>query len=240
MNFKLFLIIVSFTIVGNIEAQQKGVDSVRSIFAINSVAGVTNFKNLLVYDFGINLSKAISDKSKINLSLLYRTSAPVLYQNWGRYPMVMNSDISSGIINFRYDFFPFLDIEKYKIFRKVKLTAGLQYVENPNYSFKASLRDAVKWGQLTFSQEEVGWVDLTLKTNKLQPTLGIGYDGFFITKKLTFGFDAGGVYSGYPIVKMLAHNMLEQTVDNAPRLEYNLRSYNVIPYLQFNIQYHFK
>jgi hypothetical protein len=240
MNFKLLLIIFSFLFVGSIDAQQNGDDLVRSKFAINSVAGVTNFKNLLVYDFGINVSKAISGKSKINFSLLYRTSAPILNQNWGKYPMVMNSDISSGILNFRYDYFPFLEIEKYKILRKVKLTGGVQYVENPNYSFKASLRDAVKWGQLTFSQEEVGWVDLNLKTNKLQPTLGIGYDGFFIDKKLTFGFDAGGVYSGYPIVKMLAHNMLEQTVNNAPRLEYNLRSYSVIPYLQFNIQFHFK
>jgi hypothetical protein len=240
MNFKLIFIIISFGFICTLDAQQIGYDSLRSKFAINSVVGVTNFKNLLVFDFGINLSKAISAKSKVNLSLLYRTSAPILYQNWGKYPMVMNSDIGSGIMNIRYDYFPLLYSNKYKIFRKIKFTAGLQYVDNPNYSFKASLKDVVRWGELTFSQEEVGWVDLNLKTSKFQPTLGIGYDGFFIDKKLTFGFDAGGVYHGYPIVNMVAHNMLEQTVNNAARLQYNLRSYNVIPYLQFNIQYHFK
>lgn len=212
----------------------------RSNYAINSIAGVTNFKNLFVYDFGVNLTKAISDESKINVSLMYRTSAPILDQRWGSYPMVMHSTIGSGVINFRYDYFPFLDIKKHKLFRNIKLTAGLQYVENPVYSFRASLRDAVKWGQLTFTQDEVGYVDLVLKTNQLQPTLGIGYDEFFLNNKLSFGFDAGGVYNGYPLVDMKAHNMLQQTVNNAPRLQYNLRSYNVIPYLQLNLHYHFK
>jgi len=212
----------------------------RSNYAINSIAGVTNFKNLFVYDFGVNLTKSISDESKINVSLMYRTSAPILNQLWGNYPMVMHSTIGSGVINFRYDYFPFLDIKKHKLFRNIKLTAGLQYVENPVYSFRASLRDAVKWGQLTFTQDEVGYVDLVLKTNQLQPTLGIGYDEFFLNNKLSFGFDAGGVYNGYPTVTMDAHNMLEQTVKSAPRLQYNLRSYNVIPYLQLNLQYHFK
>ena len=212
----------------------------RSNYAINSIAGVTNFKNLFVYDFGVNLTKVISDESKINFSVMYRTSAPILDQNWGNYPMVMHSTIGSGVINFRYDYFPLIDIEKFKILRNIKITAGLQYVENPVYSFRASLRDAVKWGQLTFTQDEVGYVDLVLKTNQLQPTLGIGYDEFFLNNKLSFGFDAGGVYNGYPIVTMDAHNMLEQTVKSAPRLQYNLRSYNVIPYVQLNLQYHLK
>ena len=83
-------------------------------------------------------------------------------------------------------------------------------------------------------------MDLILKTNQLQPTLGIGYDEFFLNNKLSFGFDFGGVYNGYPNVTMDAHNMLEQTVNSVPRLQYNLRSYNVIPYLQLNLQYHFK
>ena len=259
MNIKYLFFIISFAYISSLQSQVfvQVYDSasgkyypettrhyknkpLRSDYAINSIAGVTNFKNLFVYDFGVNITKAVSDESKINLSVMYRTSAPILDQNWGRYAMVMNSNISSGIINFRYDCFPLIDIDKFKIIRNIKITAGLQYVSNPTYTFRASLRDAVKWGQLTFTQDEVGYVDLILKTNQLQPTLGIGYDEFFLNNKLSFGFDFGGVYNGYPNVTMDAHNMLEQTVNSVPRLQYNLRSYNVIPYLQLNLQYHFK
>jgi hypothetical protein len=204
------------------------------------VAGVTNFKNLFVYDFGMNLTKAISLNKKINISILCRTSAPILDQYWGSRAMVMNSDISSAIIYFRYDYFPFLNIKKHRFIKNIKFTTGLQYLNNPNYSFSASLRDAVKWGQLTFTQEEVGWVKLLLKTNKLQPTIGIGYDNFFSNNQYSIGIDAGAVYNGYPKVEMTAHNMLSQTVLSAHRLEYNLRSYSIIPYAQFNLQYHFK
>jgi hypothetical protein len=238
MNIKHIFLIISLVYFTQSKAQYNGVSDHNSDYAINSIAGVTNFKNLFVYDFGVNLTKAISEESKINFSLMYRTSAPILDQNWGRYAMVMKSSVGSAIVNFRYDIFPFIDVNKLKFLRNVKLTAGLQYVENPVYSFRASLRDAVKWGQLTFTQDEVGYVDLVLKTNQIQPTFGIGYDEFYLNKRISIGFDAGGVYNGYPNVEMRAHNMLEQTVNNAPRLQYNLRSYNVIPYLQLNLQYH--
>jgi len=211
-----------------------------SPYAFNTVSGVTNFKNLFVYDFGINVTKSISKNKKINISLLYRTSAPILDQYWGSRAMVMNSDISSGILYIRYDYFPFLNIKKHTFFRSLKFTTGLQYLNNPIYSFKASLRDAVKWGQLTFTPDEVGWVNLVLKTNNFQPTIGFGYDNFFASKTFSIGIDAGGVYNGYPKVDMTAHNMLSQTVASAPRLEYNLRSYSIIPYAQLNFQYHFK
>lgn len=138
-----------------------------------------------------------------------------------------------------YQWFPFVACSrrvKSNLLKSLKLKAGAWYIDNPKYDFKASLVDPVSWGSITFSTEEVGYVATTISTNKIQPYLGLGYDRFYVGKRMNLSLEGGILYQGKPQVTMTAYNMLEQSATLAPILQNNLGDYQLIPFLQLQLQ----
>lgn len=210
-------------------------------WSVGPVASFKAIKSLVIYDFGVTASRSLSFGHRIRVEANYRTAGSNLEQNWGRIPMNMKTDIGSLIVGAGYDWFPFVSSGSHDLFLKsLKVIGGAWYVHKSEYNFNAGLRDPLVWGELTFTQEEIGEVATRIKTNRLQPFLGLGYDQFYLGNNINFNVNGGFLYQGKPKVTMVATNMLSPTVESAPRFERNLSSYNFSPFVQFVFQYNFK
>jgi hypothetical protein len=210
-----------------------------SPWSVGLLAGGKTIKNLFVYDYGITLTKSIANGHRIGMEVDYRTSGPLLEQNWGKYLMNMETNIASPMGGLNYQWFPFVSTSrevKSNFLKSLKLKAGAWYINKPSYEFDASLADPVTWGSITFTTEEVGSVATTITTKKIHPYLGLGYDRFYVGKRTNFVLEGGILYQGKPQVTMTANNMLEQSATLAPILQRNLGDYQLIPFLQLQMQ----
>jgi len=210
-----------------------------SPWTVGFLAGGKTIKSLFVYDYGITLTKSIANGHRIGLEVDYRTSGPLLEQNWGAYRMNMETNIGSPMGGINYQWFPFVSTSREmqsNFLKSLKLKAGAWYIDNPRYEFKASLADPVTWGSITFTTEEVGSVATSITTHKIHPYLGLGYDRFYVGKRTNFVLEGGILYQGKPQVSMTANNMLEQSATLAPVLQNNLGDYQLIPFLQLQLQ----
>jgi len=207
-------------------------------WSVGPVIGFKSIKSVLINDIGVEASRTIRKGERAHLELSYRSASSNYEQNWGRIPMNMKTDIGSLLIGAGYDWFPFVRFgSDSDILKSLKVSGGAWYVNKPNYDFTASLRDPLTWGQLTFTPEQIGLVSTAIKTNKVQPYLGLGYDQFYMGKNINFSINGGCLYQGKPEVTMMATNMLKPTEESAARLEHNLSSYQFIPFVQLHIQY---
>jgi hypothetical protein len=232
----LFLFLSLFCLKTTVIAQS---DAESSPWSIGVLAGGKTIKSLFVYDYGISLTKSIAKGHRLGVEVDYRTSGPILNQYWGAYLMKMETNIGSPMGGLNYQWFPWEASSREissKFLRSLKLKAGAWYINNPIYEFDASLANPVIWGSITFTREEVGSVFTTIKTEKIQPYLGIGYDRFYVGKRLNISLEGGALYQGKPQVSMKASNMLEQSATLAPILQSNLGDYQIIPFLQLQLQ----
>jgi hypothetical protein len=210
-----------------------------SPWTVGILAGGKTIKNLFIYDYGITLTKSIANGHRIGMEVDYRTSGPLLKQNWGKYLMNMETNIGSPMGGINYQWFPFVSSSREvqsNFLKSLKFKAGAWYIDNPRYEFDASLADPVTWGSITFTTEEIGSVATTITTNKIHPYLGLGYDRFYVGKRMNFVLEGGILYQGKPQVTMTANNMLEPSATLAPILQNNLGDYQLIPFLQLQFQ----
>ena len=214
-------------------------------WSIGLIAGGKTIKSLFVYDYGIEISKSIGLGHRIRIEGNYRTSGPMFEQAWGSYYMNMKTEIGSPMGGISYEWFPFVHAGakavsfwklKPNFFRSLKIKAGAWYVNDPVYRFDASLVNAVKWGSIIFTTEEIGSVKTTIATEKIQPYVGLGYDRFYVGKRTNISLEGGLLYQGKPKVGMTATNMLELTYTQAPKLQDNLGDYQIIPFAQILLQ----
>lgn len=210
-----------------------------SPWSIGVLAGGKTIKNLFVYDYGVTFTESSSNGKRLSIEVGYRTSGPLLEQNWGKYPMKMETNISSFMGGVNYQWFPFVACKrevKSNFLKSLKLKTGFWYVGNPVYEFNASLANPVSWGSITFTTEEVGSIATTITTNQIQPYLGLGFDRFYVGKRTNIVLEGGLLYQGKPEVTMVATNMLEQSSELGPVFQNNLGDYQFIPFLQLQLQ----
>jgi len=207
-------------------------------WSVGPVGGFKVIKSLVIYDSGIQLSHTLSTNQRVRIEASYRFAGDNLAQNWGSIPMNMKTDISTTMLGASYDWFPFVNNHQNDNFLKsLKVIGGVWYVTKPEYNFDVSLQDPLVWGTITFTTEEIGAVATTIKTNKVQPFLGLGYDSFYIANNINLSINGGILYQGKPQVTMVATNMLKPTEESAARLEYNLTSYQFSPFVQLLFQF---
>jgi hypothetical protein len=209
-----------------------------SQWSIGPVTGFKMIKSLVIYDLGIQLSRSVSAGKRVRVEVSYRSAGSNLAQNWGSIPMNMKTDIGSVLLGAGYDWFPFIRrSEDGKFLKSLKVIGGAWYINKPEYNFNVSLQDPLVWGALTFTPEEIGAVATSIKTNKLQPFLGLGYEPLYLIKNINLSIHGGFLYQGKPNVTMVATNMLKPTEESAVRLEHNLASYQFSPFVQMLVQF---
>jgi len=210
-----------------------------SPWSIGFIANVKARNNLFVYDFGITLTKSIAQGHRLGIEVEYRTAVPIFEQPWGRALMKMESNVSSGIGGVNYQWFPFVASSrevKSRLLKSLKLKTGFWYVGNPVYEFKADLVNPITWGSTTFTADEMGSVFTTITTQNFQPYLGLGYDRFYVGKRTNIVLEGGMFYQGKAQVTMLATNIISQTSEKGIVLQNNLEYYQLIPFLQLQLQ----
>jgi hypothetical protein len=211
-----------------------------SKWSVAPVFGYKQIKTLSIFDLGVVVTKSIAKGHRINLDLSYRTSGSNLDQYWHNTPMKMKVDIGSLVAGVGYNWFPFVANGVHGDFLKsITVMGGLWYVSKPEYIFDASLVDPLVWGDLTFSTEEIGMVATTIKTNKVQPYLGLGFNQFYLGNKVNLVVNGGILYQGKPEVTMVATNMLKPSEESAARLQDNMSVLEVAPFVQLALQYNF-
>lgn len=217
---------------------EKEAEVQKQVWSLGSINGLKTIKSLFIYDLGLNLTRSLGEGQRVSLESSYRFSDPKLTQNWGRRSMNMKAEIGTFVVGASYEWFPFVwrRTSDSDFFQSLKVISGFWYVHNPVYSFDTSLAGSVQVGTFTFSPEEVGSVFTTITTHKIQPFLGLGYDPFYLGKKISFIVKGGGLYQGPPKVAMSAYNMLTPTAGQASRFQSNLSDYQIIPFAQALIQ----
>jgi hypothetical protein len=96
------------------------------------------------------------------------------------------------------------------------------YFSRPEYVLKL-VSAKTSGGDYYFSPEDIGVVVTTIKTNKMQPYLGMGYDQFYAGKLISVML--GLCTTAKPQVNMTATKMLKPTAENAGRLKNTSESY---------------
>jgi hypothetical protein len=208
-------------------------------WSIGAIASFKPIKTLLIYDIGVHLSRTVKKGQRMSIEAGYRsTYGSTFEQYFGNIPLSIKADISSLLVGARYDWFPFVASSTHGSFlESLKLFGGVLYFSRPEYVFEAGLKEAFVSGDYYFSPEDIGVVVTTIKTNKMQPYLGMGYDQFYAGKKINFSVNAGLMYHGKPQVNMTATKMLKPTAENAGRLEKYFESYQFMPLVQLLIQF---
>lgn len=183
------------------------------------------------------VSHQIGESGLINLQASYLFYQSDFIQGWGLFKVTTKPNINSPILGLSYDWFP-LQKSGIKWLNAVKLKGAVQYAFNPIYKFNSTLADDVTWGKTTFTKEQIGSIETTIRGQKIQPYLAAGFDQFFKSNKIGFGLDLGAMYQGNPKVTMIATNMLVTTASQANIIENNIKGYRFIPYAAIKLNLH--
>lgn len=115
--------------------------------------------------------------------------------------------------------------------RHWKLVGGVGARFSVKYTADATVKEKFYFAGSTLSTEQIGYVRVNIRTLRLQPYMGIGYETFIAKSPLGLFFDLGTYYHGKPWVSMTATGMLSDNTSNQQKLQNNLNGYRWYPNL---------
>lgn len=119
--------------------------------------------------------------------------------------------------------------------RHWKLVGGVAARFSETYQANATIKEKFFFAGSTLSTEQVGYVQVNIRTLRLQPYVGMGYETFIAESPLGLFFDLGTYYQGKPWVKMKATGTLSDNAQNQQRLQDNLNGYRWFPGLMLGV-----
>lgn len=129
------------------------------------------------------------------------------------------------------DFFPAPQKSSFHLF------AGLSYAVNNRMQGRGLYPEAVAYGDITFEGEEIGYVDVQLQPARLMPQMGIAFGRPRPKRSVGVRLEIGTYYWGAPRVNMEATRMLENTAQEAEKLEENLEQYRWWPFMNLSLNF---
>ncbi len=191
--------------------------------------------------FGLQLAKQIGNKNKFAIKLsgthfLYNINNQIVTidgKNIYFYgntlvgiKLKVNGEIKLGSVNMAFDYHPFANA--------FKISSGLALLFS-QLNFIATPRDSLKQGEISIGPEEQGNIYYGLKTQLVCPYLGIGIGRAVPKKRVGFNFEIGTYYIGAPQLSFKTTGMLEPTSVEERKLKDNLRNYQLLPIILFNL-----
>jgi hypothetical protein len=212
-------------------------------WTVGMILGAKTINSLFIYDYGLQVTKSISFGHRISLEANYRTSLPIFEQSFGSYLLNFKADIGSPIFGISYEWFPFKqagggnNIDRkgnYNFLRSLKVKAGTWFMKEPIYRFEINSANELNGSTFNFNSGEIGWVKMFIETKKVQPFIGLGYDRFYVGKRINIAIDGGLLYQGTPMVSTSASNsnLLSVATTQSTKLQNYLVNFQIIPYLQ--------
>ncbi len=188
--------------------------------------------NLTTNGIGVEASTNISKDSKFiaRFGGNYLSYKLVDYQtNFSDRAILANGKVEFGAIGAYVDWYPFNN--------PFKVTGGLSYMIT-NANIVVLLKDSAQQGKINISPEEVGQINIDIKTLPITPYLGIGY-GYSIpnNKRVGVSFEIGAYYIGAPKVGFVATKMLEPSTSQGKTISDNLNEYRWLPKVSFSINF---
>ncbi len=185
--------------------------------------------NGLNIGFEKELHKQFSLGTSLSFLQVYGNVTNVVFDNQISTNYQTNSALLEGFVKWHPRFKP--DEKNPKKQSRFFAKAGLALRFNPSYSALSTLLDKTMIGAFELNKDQVGYVNVDIKTNKIQPMLGFGYT--IIDKKRFFvTTEAGAYFHGRPKVEMQATGTLHLNTINQDAIQRKITNYRYYPLLK--------
>lgn len=145
------------------------------------------------------------------------------------------SHVSADFYNLHVlaDYTPF---EQQNWFRVV---GGFAYFVKAKGNVRITPSDDYKYGDLTLTEDQIGYVDLIVDWKGLAPYLGIGFLPSFPKNKFNVNLDLGTYYLPKPDANIIGTGILSGNSSQTNQFRSNIKDYRWLPILQVNFNYKF-
>jgi hypothetical protein len=139
-----------------------------------------------------------------------------------------NISINLGAIGAYVDWHPFGNA--------FRLTGGVAYILT-NITTNSVLKDTVVQGEINLDPKKVGDIKTEFKTNPIAPYLAFGFGRAIPKKRVSFGIEVGTYYVASPKISFVCSGLLEPSSSNEAVLKENLKGYQFLPQILFNLSF---
>lgn len=109
--------------------------------------------------------------------------------------------------------------------------AGLALRLKPSYVANSTFLDKTMIGSFELNRDQVGYVNINIRTNRIQPMLVVGYS-VVNKKKFFINTEAGVYYHGSPVVNMEATGTLHLNTINQQAIQEKIYKYKYFPLIK--------
>lgn len=185
--------------------------------------------------FGFGYARKLS--SKLNAIIAYK-SLTVKDKEVDVSEFLDNDDVdffggvNSTIIDAGIEYVPFKN-------SSFKLAFGLGFLNNVEIDGLITYKEAIKYGDVTVTSQDVGKIVINSKWSGVAPFIGFGFGRAVPKNRLGFGVDFGTYFAKAPEVSLEADKLLAPTKDEEENLQDAFESLTFIPRIQFRLTYNF-
>ncbi len=121
----------------------------------------------------------------------------------------------------------------------LRVVGGAAYFFKARGNVRIIPSDDYKYGDLTLTEDQIGYVDLNVDWKGVAPYLGIGLLRSFPKKKFNVNIDLGTYYLHKPDAQIVGTGILTGNSSQTDQFKSNIKDYRWLPILQFNFNYRF-
>jgi len=126
------------------------------------------------------------------------------------------------------------------VLRKFIVSAGAAYYYKAEGNANFQPTETYKYGEISFTPEEIGQVDAQVKWNQVAPYVGLGFTDLKLAGPIRWTAGLGMYYFNSPEVSFTGTKMVADNAENEATIERNMKDYRYLPSLQIGISYPFK
>lgn len=172
---------------------------------------------------GLSISKHINNKITLRLGGTY---APL---NLGNFIPLDGAEsevkMKLGTVDFKVDYFISNNPRN-----KFHLIFGGVYNFSEVRIDSRPVEESYSFGNMEVDRGEIGEIDLTIRPNKFNPYLGLGFGRLAnYNKRVGFKVELGGLFIGSPEAEFNASGLVEPTASQEEQINQNLKQYYIYP-----------
>lgn len=121
----------------------------------------------------------------------------------------------------------------------IRLVGGFAYFVKAKGKVRITPSDDYRYGDLTLTEDQIGYVDLNVDWQGVAPYLGIGLLPSFPKNKFNINLDLGTYYLPKPDADIVGTGILSGNSSQTDQFRSNIKNYRWLPILQVNFNYKF-
>ena len=175
------------------------------------------------------VQKQFSAGASINYLLIKGTTVNYVLDNFVKTDYNTNSLLLEGFVKW----YPQINKGKNSTTNQNRLyaKAGLALRFNPSYAANSTFMDKTMIGSFELNPNQVGYVNIDIRTKRIQPMLAAGYS-IVDKKKFFINTEAGVYFHGCPNVIMEATGTLHLNTVNQQAIQETIYKYKYFPVLK--------